>query len=405
MSPAISICRCAIRLASLLVPRGLRTEWADQWTTEIWHGRADLTSRGVSRAEARRKLLRFSMGAFSDAADLRRSEFDPRSVLAHPAFCLAVPLVVLGVLFVATHGLQNCREMVIGLPGPQPGQLLLLSRSARVLGIEAEPAVADLLAWQRQDAAASLAGFAVEGRVLQVTPNFYNVLGAVPRVPFRFLGHTIDAIAPLDRKSGKVGVLARLRSSARREQLEAELGQVTSPSGTAVAAKFVKERMREPLVFSASVWALALFIGVALVRGRLCGIVFFFAKTALVQGVVTLAWAEFAAGLTVSPTGALSPTTGFLLPGSLLIGAALAFWWSLHDQKGRCPVCCRLLAMPVRFGSSSSVILDRPGVELLCPVGHGSLLIPDSVVHGAEPASWTPFDESWSGCFAQGGSR
>lgn len=405
MPPAISICQCAIRLASLLVPRELRAEWTDQWTAEIWHGRADLVSRGVSHAEARRKLLRFSMGAFSDAADLRRSEFRPRSVLGHPAFSLAVPLVLLGVLFAATHVLQNCREMLVGLPGSQPGRLLLLSRSARVLGIEAQPAVSDLLAWQRQDAAASFAGFVVQGRVLQVTPNFYHVLGAVPRLPFRFLGHTIDAFAPLDRKSGKVGVLARLRSSARREQVEAQLGPVTSPTGTAVAAKFVKERMREPLVFAASVWVLAMPIGMALVRGRLRGMVFFFAKTALVQCVVILAWAEFAAGLAVSPTGALSPATGFLLPGSLLIGAALAIRWSLHDQKGRCPVCSRLLAMPVRFGSSSSVILDRPGVEFLCPLGHGSLSIPDSVVHGAEPASWTAFDESWSGCFAQGGSR
>src|ERR1700690_2062134 len=100
MSPAFSICRCAIRLASLLVPPGLRSEWADQWTTEIWHGRADLISRGVSRAETRRKLLRFSMGAFSDAADLRRSGFHSRSLLAHPASCLGVPLVLLGVLFV-----------------------------------------------------------------------------------------------------------------------------------------------------------------------------------------------------------------------------------------------------------------------------------------------------------------
>jgi hypothetical protein len=390
-------------VASWLAPADLRTEWSEQWNAEIWHGYASLKGRGASRAEARHKLLRFSVGAFSDAVDLRRSVFNLRAGLGHPAFCLALPLVLLAILFAATHGFRNCREMIAGLPYPLPQQLMLVSQSVRVLGFEAPPSAADLLAWQRQSSRASLAGFVVQGRVLRVTPNFNDVLGVAPRTPFRLLGQTIETIKPLDRKRGRVGVLARLKSPAFPAEVEAELVQVSSPRGSAVAVKSLQGRLREPLVFSAVVWALTLVVGMALVRGRWRGALFFFAKTTLAQGALAAAWTELAARLTTPPTGGSSVTGAFLLPGLLLMGAALALRWSLYDQKGRCPVCFQLLAMPVRIGSRSSIILDRPGVEVLCPRGHGSLLIPEPVVHAAEPAAWTVFNESWKDCFTPGG--
>ena len=93
--------------------------------------------------------------------------------------------------------------MIVGLPYPQPQQLALVSRSARVLAIEAAPSAADLHAWQRQSTQASLAGFVVQGRVLQVTPDFYDVLGATPRTPFWFLGHRIERMQTPRRETGK----------------------------------------------------------------------------------------------------------------------------------------------------------------------------------------------------------
>ena len=165
-------------------------------------------------------------------------------------------------------------------------------------------------------------------------------------------------------------------------------------------------RLREPLVFAGAVFALTLIVGMAVLRGRWRGAIFFFAKNACAQGVITAAWVELVAGLPIPATGGASVTTAFLLPGLLLLTAALALGGSLHDQKGRCPVCFQLLAMPVRIGSRSSIILDRPEVEVLCPSGHGSLLIPEPVVHAAEPAAWIVFNESWKDCFTQrGGSR
>ncbi|MGO8816231.1 MAG: hypothetical protein ACLQVG_16460 [Terriglobia bacterium] len=401
----VSLCRCAIRVASLVAPAGLRAEWVREWNTEIWHGYASLISRGGSRAEARRKLLRFAAGAFSDVADLRRSVFNLEAALGRPGFCCALPLLVLSVVFVASHGFRYCREMIAGAPVPQPQELLLLSRSARVLGIEAAPTPGDLRAWRRVDGQFALAGFELEGNDLHVTANFYDVLGAPPHVPFRFLGHKVEAIKPLDLQTGRVGVLARLRSPTAQEQLEAELSNVPSPNGGAVVTKSLEGVIREPLIFTLSAISLTLVVGMALVRAKPRSAAFFFAKTAVAQAAIGAAWIEWVAGPSIPLTGVNGVMTAFLMPSLLLAALALSLCYSLHDQKRRCPVCFNLLTLPILIGSRSSIILDRPQVEVLCPNGHGSLLIPEPVVHRADPAVWLVLNESWESCFNLGGPK
>jgi hypothetical protein len=117
-------------------------------------------------------------------------------------------------------------------------------------------------------------------------------------------------------------------------------------NGSVVAARFLEERMREPLLFSAAVFALALIGGMALVRGPSRAILFFFSKLALMECVVTFAWAELATGLPIFSQGACCLIEELLVPGLLLLAAALTLSWSLHDQGRRCPVCCGLLSMP-----------------------------------------------------------
>jgi hypothetical protein len=401
----VSLCRCAIRVASWLAPAGVRAEWVREWNTEICHSYASLIGRGVSRAEARRKLLRFAAGAFSDVADLRRSVFNLEATLGRAGFCLAVPLLVLSVVLVASHGFRNCREMIAGAPVPQPQELLLLSRSARVLGIEAAPTPGDLRAWRRANGQFALAGFALEGHDLHVSANFYEVLGATPHVPFLFVGHRVEAIKPLDLQTGRVGVLGRLKSPTAQEQLEAELSNVPSPNGGAVVTKSLEGVIREPLIITLSTILLTLVVGMALVCAKPRAAAFFFAKTAVAQAAIGAAWIEWVAGPSIPLTGVSGVMTALLMPSLLLAALALSLWYSLHDQKRRCPVCFRLLILPVLIGSRSSIILDRPQVEVLCPNGHGSLLIPEPVVHRADPAAWLVLNESWKSCFNLGGSK
>jgi hypothetical protein len=91
MDLVLFVCRSAIRCASLVVPRALRREWRDDWLAEVRHGHAHLAKKGWPRGEACRKLIRFSVGAFRDAADLCCRRFDLRSFPGHPAFCVGAP--------------------------------------------------------------------------------------------------------------------------------------------------------------------------------------------------------------------------------------------------------------------------------------------------------------------------
>jgi hypothetical protein len=70
--------------------------------------------------------------------------------------------------------------------------------------------------------------------------------------------------------------------------------------------------------------------------------------------------------------------------------------WCLADQRRRCPVCLRRLAMPVTVGSWASVF-DPATTEMLCDEGHGSLAAPDS--EAGAPDRWVALDSSWRGLF------
>jgi hypothetical protein len=398
MSPIVVLCEYAVRLAALLVPRELRADWVDSWISEIRHAHALLAKREDSRRDAWRRLLRFTGGAFRDAADLNRSRAEPQPILDRPTACLTACLALLVALVAGTHGLRNCRYALQELPFPQAGHLSLLSRSGRVLGIQATPNVADLAACRKERPELKIAGFVIDGEILRVTPEFYSVAGSVPHLPFRFLGRQIQSIRTFAPRSGTIGVLARWSTSARRAAFPGS-------SGAVLAVRPIESRIREPLFFAAAVWLLSLIAGTALARRGLRSTLFFAAKTALVECGIVAAWGEFVAAQPIPWSGGDTWAIAFLSPGLLLIVAASALWWSVQDQYVRCPVCCRLLAMPVRIGSRSSMILDRPGVEVLCPSGHGSLLIHEALADAAEPALWTAFHESWRDCFVPGGSR
>ena len=95
---------------------------------------------------------------------------------------------------------------------------------------------------------------------------------------------------------------------------------------------------------------------------------FYIAKVALLLVIVTFG----ASGLTSSPVRI----------NIAALGAFLAIRWSLMDQRRRCPTCLRFLDKPVRMGTSSRILLEWNGTELLCVRGHGVMHIPES------PAIW-----------------
>lgn len=121
---------------------------------------------------------------------------------------------------------------------------------------------------------------------------------------------------------------------------------------------------------------------------------FLAAKTAAVMAIVPLLWIEGGAALRAripnQVLGVLIGGVGLALVFIAAFGAAMV--WDFSDQRLRCPVCLRRLAMPVALGSWASTF-DPPATEFLCDAGHGSLCV--SEISAGEPDRWVNLDDSW----------
>lgn len=274
---------------------------------------------------------------------------------------------------------------------------MLLSRSARVFGIEAAPTLDDLADWQRQSTRASMAGFVLNGGTLQVTGNFFEVLDEAPHTGFVFLGRNVEKLESIDARAVRIGVLARRNNGSRPEEVTAEL---TSRNGSVVVALALENRMRQLLLTPATIAALMLVFGIAQARIARAGL-FLLVNTVLIQCTIAAFFAEQSIRFAISPAGEMIFGFSIAAIGLNLITAALVLAWSLHDHKERCPLCLRRFAMPVRIGSAGSVIFDAAGVESLCPMGHGSRFVPE----WTEAPTWMPFDKSWQDAFVRGPSQ
>jgi hypothetical protein len=122
--------------------------------------------------------------------------------------------------------------------------------------------------------------------------------------------------------------------------------------------------------------------------------VFLVSKTVAVMTIVPVLWIEGGAALRARiPNQALSVAiggVGLALVFIACFGAAIV--WVFSDQRLRCPICLRRLAMPVAIGSWASMF-EPPATELLCELGHGSLCVSESAA--GEPDRWVALDDSW----------
>jgi len=401
--------RCLIVAAAAAVPRAQRRSWKTEWLWEVWHGHSDLVRGGCTGSEASWRILRFAAGALVDAADLRLEHIlvalNRRSLAREPLVCLGALLLVFLALAAWTDGFRHSR-LAASASYPDSQQLVLLSRPAGVLGIETAASMEQVWAWVDESKwFGNVAGFRLHGGTLEISRNFFDVLhtDAVPGgAGWRFLGRPVQSVRFLDpgSQNGYAGAIARLKHPADRSLLEIQLGKLAN-QGVHITATFLDERGRWPLYFAA-VTAL-MFLAAGMVRARRTPfyLAFFAVKTALLLASVGLAWTEVASTIPIPVTGGVDVGTAAPLVMLLLLSEAFVLRWSLEDQAGRCPVCCRQVSMPVTVGSRSSLILDRPGVEFLCTRGHGTLRLSDLTTCTGEPYHWTPLDHSWQEVFAR----
>jgi hypothetical protein len=94
----------------------------------------------------------------------------------------------------------------------------------------------------------------------------------------------------------------------------------------------------------------------------------------------------------------------FVLPffsWGFLLAAWGATFWCLRDQQNRCRVCFLRLRMPVNSGRWSSLVLDRPRTEYICPYGHGTLYVPGTRLLDIDAVNWTSHDDIWRELFTE----
>ena len=117
-------------------------------------------------------------------------------------------------------------------------------------------------------------------------------------------------------------------------------------------------------------------------------------KTVAMTAIVPLLWIEGGAALRAHiPNQTLRVAIGGVGLALIFIAAfGAATVWVFSDQRLRCPICLRRLAMPVAIGSWASTF-EPPATELLCEVGHGSLYVSESLI--GEPDRWVALDDSW----------
>ncbi|HVX67724.1 MAG TPA: hypothetical protein VHA11_14025 [Bryobacteraceae bacterium] len=79
-----------------------------------------------------------------------------------------------------------------------------------------------------------------------------------------------------------------------------------------------------------------------------------------------------------------------------LAGCGLVYLAFL-DQRYRCRVCARRLRMPIVTGSWGRMLqLGRPGIEYICPFGHGTLKVEQLQILGPEGPDWKRHEDMWT---------
>jgi hypothetical protein len=190
-------CALLLRAASVLVPKGQRREWYQEWYAEIWHWVHFLYESGRMNGATKLELAQHCWGAFPDAAwhrfnqDRFRRDVDeiPRS----PRFCLGAISLALLLAFLFTGLAPTIRSSLAPTPLPyaQPERIAQVSFPGN-FNRYGETVIFDSAAqWaQRSHTAKAVAAYSLRmaqvgtghsvftGMAARVSTNFFELLGS-----------------------------------------------------------------------------------------------------------------------------------------------------------------------------------------------------------------------------------
>jgi hypothetical protein len=367
--------RLLLAAASRLVPPPFRADWLREWEAEVWwwrNGHPDARTFA-----ARMRLLAHCRGAFADARCVRgQSQAESSRRFAWhsaPGACLVALSLLIALVVSASGGLRRTREAFRGVPSQDGRRLAILSQTGPFMG------------WHSGVPAAAVRLWSARSR-------------------------TVDGIAILgaSQPGGLASAVCRLKPGVTPQAAQAELRDLIARAGRGTSGAWVTvtpldEVVAGPIKTLIPAW-LGVLAALALLplAGRRRGFryrAFFAAKAALSLTVLLFGGIEFGRHLFgAGPGDALLGEGAVSLWLSLAL-PVVALWWCWADQRTRCRVCLSRLSMPAPMGYGARTLFETGGTELLCPGGHGRLLVSE----GASPHSeWAPLDATWRDLFPEG---
>jgi hypothetical protein len=94
-----------LRGASLLVPARRRSEWSQEWRTELWYVLRECSSESSATPRPIREATAFCLGAYQDAFYLRKRLWQKYPPLTEMRGSAALCLLILVALLIASWGI------------------------------------------------------------------------------------------------------------------------------------------------------------------------------------------------------------------------------------------------------------------------------------------------------------
>jgi hypothetical protein len=259
------------------------------------------------------------------------------------------------------------------------------------------------------------------GRTIWLSYRRYQVVGIMPP-GFRLLAQDASVWALPDGEGRGVQVAAKLKPGVTMAAAQAELRQKSAEIKQFRMRNLELITLRENRLRNLSLatnmlkWNLIFVMFVSLgglarfllqlkrtvtLRQQFKFLAFLHLRTALVLTGFGLVWLVF---MDRSVQHLFMDGSNFVLPlfsWVFLLASWGATFWCLRDQQHRCRVCCEALRMPVNSGRWSSLVLDRPRTEYICPYGHGTLYVPGTRLLDIDALNWTSHDDIWRELFTE----
>ncbi|HLJ45323.1 MAG TPA: ABC transporter permease [Bryobacteraceae bacterium] len=431
-------CRFMLTLAGLMVPRKQRAEWRQEWDAEL--------SYRVRCGADLAYLVRSARGAFRDAWWIRSQNPPSFAFLKQPLRAEALALAIALITAICTGALFPPHPNYKNLD-----RLVRLERNVGRFGVTVPFIRPSLIRhWKESSKIEAVASYVIVGRLsgrraifARVSPNFFDVLGVNPqsghltraddethdavitntfwRTRLHGDPHAIGAHFREDQDYRVVGILppgiafrgvsffsrmtginrmvtaiALLRPGVSDDDAREELVAIARHDEPAWMADGIRLHHLVSTTTVTSLFLIGAFLTLLVAyfcwrkrvfRPLLCARI---ATTVLSVLAFNLATLRPVAGI----LGILALAQTFLCLGLCVAAVYLI----LRDHSSRCRTCFERLQMPVPIGSWSSLIINRPTTEYLCPKGHGALVVSEAL---HDPDQWTTFDESWQDLFAE----